>query len=107
MISLKDLGYDQYFRRPLPQEYQQYSAVNYDASIEDGSIIESKIANGSITDAKIKNVSAEKIEASAILVPLDLGQGENGKFIKLDGSEQRFLTNDGITNRIIIGEINV
>jgi len=107
MTTLADMGYDQYFRRPLPNDFQLYSSVNYDAIIEDESVIESKIANGSITDAKIKNISAEKISASTILVPLDLGQGENGKFIKLDGSEQRFLTNDGITNRIVIGEVNI
>ena len=105
MKTLQSLGYDIFFRRPLSSEYQSYSSVNYDAMIEDESVIESKIANGSITDAKIKNVSAEKMTASTILVPLDLGQGENGKFMKLNGATQQFLTNDSITNRILIGEV--
>lgn len=104
MKTLQELGYDIYFRRPLPQEYQLTSAVNYDAMIEDESVIESKIANGSITDAKIKNISAEKMTASTILVPLNLGQGENGKFMKLNGATQQFLTHDETKHRILIGE---
>jgi len=73
MITLADLGYDQYFRRPLPQEYQLYSAVNYDSMLEDNSVIESKIADGSITDAKIKNVSWDKGKGGE----LELGGGNN------------------------------
>jgi len=74
MTTLADLGYDQYFRRPLPQEYQQYSAVNYDALFEDGSIIGNKIEDGVITNSKIKGISWDKGKGGT----LELG-GDNNK----------------------------
>ncbi len=102
---LQDLGFDSFYRRPLPNEYKSYSAVDYEVMFEDQSVIENMLANGSVTDAKVKNISANKLVASTILVPVNLGEGENGKFIKLDGKAQHFLTHDENTNRIVIGEV--
>lgn len=98
-------GFDQFYRRPLPGEYTQKSAANYETSFEDESVIEGKIANGSITNAKIKSITAEKILSSTLTAVVDIGAGEGGAFLKMDGPNNRFLTNDGMTNRIVIGRV--
>ena len=103
-MDYEDLGFNKRFNKTTTQT-SYLSALDFDATVEDESVIANKIANGSITDAKIKNVSAEKIEASTLLVPVELGKGESGKFIKLDGENQQFLTHDLLTNRIVIGEV--
>jgi len=68
MTTLADLGYDQYFRRPLPQEYQLTSAVNYDALFEDGSVISNKLEDGSVDSAKIKSIRFDQIDGGTAIL---------------------------------------
>lgn len=102
--NYRQLGYDQYFRFIDPTN-NRVSSVTWDSQTEDGSVFEQKIANGSITDAKIKNMSADKITASTLVAPVNVGDGESGAFVKLDGPNNRLLVNDGVTNRIIVGKV--
>jgi hypothetical protein len=62
MKTLQELGYDNFYRRSLPQEYKYTSAVNYDSLFEDGSILSDKLEDGSITSAKISSLTFDKIQ---------------------------------------------
>jgi len=97
-------GFDRYYRRPLPGEYQQQSGANWEMSFEDESVIEAKIANGSITNAKVKNITADKILTSTLTAAVNVGSGESGEFLKIDGPNNRFLLHDETKNRIVIGK---
>ena len=105
MMTLQQLGYDQYFRRPLPQEYQQYSAVNYDALFEDGSIIQAKLEDGSVTSVKIQSIKFDQIEGGTAT----LGGSNNKSGILSVRDEQNnekvLLDKNGIT--INDGKINI
>jgi len=68
MITLQSLGYDAYFRRPLPSEYQLTSAVNYDSLFEDGSVIREKLEDGSVDSAKISSIRFDQIEGGTAIL---------------------------------------
>jgi len=105
MTSLADMGYDQYFRRPLPSEYQLTSAVDYDSLFEDGSVISNKLEDGSIGSAKISSIRFDQIEGGTAI----LG-GSNNKSGVLSvrdeaNTEKVLLDKNGIT--INDGKINI
>jgi hypothetical protein len=58
-----------------------------------------RIANASITDAKISSLSAAKITAGNLVVPVDVGDPASG-YIRLDGVNNRIIINDGTDDRM-------
>jgi len=105
MKTLQDLGYDQYFRRPLPQEYQLTSAVNYDSLFEDGSVISNKLEDGSVDSAKIKSIRFDQIEGGTAILGgsenksgiLSLKNEQNIETVKLDKSGMTIKDENGQT----------
>lgn len=124
-MSYRDFGYSPFFEKRLLQRNTTggVSALDYDALLEDESVISVKIgersvtasklalavivtellADGSVTNAKIESISADKITAGTLLVQVDVGESGAG-FTRIDGEENKITINDGAHDRILIGK---
>lgn len=60
------------------------------------------IEDEAVTDAKITSLSANKILAGELIVPVDLGTLGSG-YIRLDGENNRIIINDGTNDIILLG----
>lgn len=60
------------------------------------------IEDEAVTDAKITSISANKILAGELIVPVDLGNLDSG-YIRLDGDNNRIIINDGTNDIILLG----
>ena len=60
------------------------------------------IEDEAVTDAKITSISAKKILAGELIVPVDLGNLDSG-YIRLDGDNNRIIINDGTNDIILLG----
>lgn len=63
------------------------------------------LQNGSVTSTKIRSISASQITTSVLEARIDIGTGSVGSYLRLDGPNNRFVLSDGITPRIVIGEV--
>jgi len=98
-------GFDPFFRRMIPSNSGNQSAVGYDSANEDASVYGGKILGNSIEGYHIKNITADKITTSTLTSPVNVGAGESGEFVKLDGPNNRILIHDLTKNRILIGGV--
>lgn len=88
MIDLSTLNLDQFMiatNSPLNTSNAQ-TVVGIDNSLDNSA--------GAVTFA-----------AGAIRVPLTIGIGGNGAYVRLDGTANRIIVNDGTVNRIVIGSV--
>jgi len=88
-MSYLDIGYNEYLEKPM--QTGEMSALDYDSTVQDGSIENSKVGS----------ISADKITAGTIKVSTYLGS----KNILLDGENIQIIINDGTNDRVIIGSI--
>lgn len=102
-LTYIDLGYDAFFQKIQPPT-SGMSALDYDAMFEDGSVYSQKILGNSIEAFNIKSINASAIVASTLISPVNVGSGESGEFLKIDGPGNRILIHDISTNRILIGK---
>lgn len=69
-----------------------------------GQIQTSGIADEAVGDSQISGITAEKILAGDIIVAVDVGDVSTG-YVRLDGTNDRIIVNDGTDNRIVIGNV--
>lgn len=100
------LGYDIYFRRPIPTNTNNVSAANYEAQNEDEHIITVSIQDGAITSKKIKDLEAEKIKSGTISVGLNIG-GPTVRIIGDDPSGGAILFYNNSIPSILIGSPDI
>lgn len=60
----------------------------------------------SVKDRNIDSMTVGKLVAGTLDVPVDVGKASTaGAYVRIDGPNNRFIINDGTTNRIVIGNI--
>lgn len=72
--------------------------------------INSPITTQSVTPVSVdytydNSVGAASFAQGAVRVPLTIGLGGQGAYVKLDGPNNKIIVNDGTTNRIVIGSV--
>jgi len=100
-MSYRDAGFDPFFRRMIPSNNGNMSAVSFDSQQEGDQIIEYSISDQSITKNKIKSINAEKIETSTLRASLNVGDGES---INISGPNNNIVVNDGTYDLVLIGK---
>lgn len=84
---LKQLGLDQYM---MSKDSPLYSGGNTSVS----------------TDVLYDNVvGAASFSTGRVNAPITVGGKTGHSFLRIDGPNNRFISNDGTTNRIIIGSV--
>lgn len=65
----------------------------------------STYAPGAISDSNLNTISAGVLGNSTIGSQVNIGQTNTAAYIRLDGINNRIISNDGTTNRIVLGDV--
>lgn len=78
--------------------------VEYD---QDPKIHSQDIIPRGVKNPNVDSISPDKIITGSIsaTTTIDVGPGSSGGYVRLDGTNNRIIINDGISNRIVLGNI--
>ncbi len=96
------------FLQPIGSPITRYTGDNsylFNSETQRGSFVSERLfGQAVIPSLAIKDLEASKLTAGDILVAINVGTSNTG-YQRIDGVNNRFVTNDGTTNRIAIGNI--
>lgn len=93
-VSWRDLNYDSMLSR-VKEGYSlnNLSALDLSSLMDKGAIIPSKIIG----------VGASQLKSGTMYSEINVGRASDNAFLRLDGTNNRFLLHDGSNPRVVIG----